>query len=521
MPKLIGEDEFTKTYQLDNGQPVTVAKGGLSELPQPLPSAPLAMDAPSFDPVQARNALLTQGNISDQNKINLMNRSGVALDPTKASDALLAAGVQPRMPVESIPGFVPAEPIKPLPAQVPEQVTPKEPDEPSLMEQGYERQMRGIQKEADAAYSQGQKEAAARQGYADQLADLEKQKADNFQKANEATDSKIADYEKMKQDFRDTVIKDPWAERSTGAKIGAALAIGFGAFGGALTGQPNAALQIINDSINRDLQIQSKNLETKKAAVSDAIDSIKIVKDKFATRDQQLMALKDMKLESVVNQIEGLKAKTKSAEAQARADQMIGALQRDRVQNAVNLRNSMVEMQLKAQQPNEYFVPGLGMAQSKAGAEALRQMVGEVNGAKKGIDELITIVDTPGKSFDPKLDAKAKSIQTTLIGQLRTALTGPGAMSEGDKKLLESAIPDPTAVFSLDSKTKMKLQELKKALDRKLAAASQASGITQAEEKIQGMNPQPVDQRAQAIQWLRANPSDPRAPAIAQKLGLK
>lgn len=58
-----------------------------------------------------------------------------------------------------------------------------------------------------------------------------------------------------------------WKEKGTGAQIVAAIAQALGAFGQGLTGGPNAAADIINDAINRDLEAQRSEIEAARGDV--------------------------------------------------------------------------------------------------------------------------------------------------------------------------------------------------------------------------------------------------------------
>jgi hypothetical protein len=52
-----------------------------------------------------------------------------------------------------------------------------------------------------------------------------------------------------------------WADSSTGSKVAAGVGIMLGALGQALTGQDNAALKVIENAIDRDIDIQKANMD--------------------------------------------------------------------------------------------------------------------------------------------------------------------------------------------------------------------------------------------------------------------
>lgn len=132
---------------------------------------------------------------------------------------------------------------------------------------------------------------------------------------------------------------------------------------------------------------------------------------------------------------------------------------------------------IRAEQ-TEYQVPLLGgRAASKQQAAELNNLASEMVSATQSIDELIGMIDKGVNRLSPTQEADAATLQTTLIGQLRLALTGPGAMSEGERQMLKEVIAKPTAWFTLDSSNKTKLNKLKSVLDRKVVNAAKAAGI--------------------------------------------
>ena len=65
-----------------------------------------------------------------------------------------------------------------------------------------------------------------------------------------------------------------------------------------------------------------------------------------------------------------------------------------------------------------------------------------------------------------KLRGEAKALQQTLIGRLRVSLLGPGVMTEKDAERIIAAIPDPTAIFALDTAQEAALTTTLKSIRR-------------------------------------------------------
>jgi hypothetical protein len=162
------------------------------------------------------------------------------------------------------------------------------------------------------------------------------------------------------------------------------------------------------------------------------------------------------------------------------------------------------------------YVPGMGIALTPEGATKVRELKGTVDTAKDGINELMKINKQAGKSLSLEDRAKAETIAQTMVGLLRTPITGPGAMSDGERAMLENIIANPTKIFSLDSSTKTRLQTLSKRLEQSLNMTGRANGI-EIQNPVNALSPK----EKQYLDWARNNPQDPRSKLIINKLGLE
>jgi len=86
-------------------------------------------------------------------------------------------------------------------------------------------------------------------------------------------------------------LTDYWADKTTGDKVLAGLAIALGGFGAHLSGDKNnRALDIINSTIDRDLQIQKGNIEAQMQLVGEADKGV------AASKSQQEFLLSNVEL---------------------------------------------------------------------------------------------------------------------------------------------------------------------------------------------------------------------------------
>jgi hypothetical protein len=106
------------------------------------------------------------------------------------------------------------------------------------------------------------------------------------------------------------------------------------------------------------------------------------------------------------------------------------------------------------------IVPEAGIAFDKEAAKLMREAKVDTDGAVRALDGLIGM-SKDWNSLSPTEKGKAQTMASTLIGKLRIPLTGPGAMSEGDRKMLENVIGNPTSFFSYEPAEVAKLQSLR------------------------------------------------------------
>ena len=169
----------------------------------------------------------------------------------------------------------------------------------------------------------------------------------------------------------------------------------------------------------------------------------------------------------------------------------------------------------RAAELEEQFVPGVGLALTGNDAKELKELKGTVDTAKDGLMRLRAMTFIPGRSASPDLRAEAEVVAGTLAGLLRVPLTGPGAMSEGEREMIKSMVADPTAILSLDGPTRTRLSTLAKRLDQSVAMRAKAAGIS----NYDPANSLPPRERALA-ELARKNPQDPRSKLVLDKLGL-
>lgn len=379
------------------------------------------------------------------------------------------------------------------------------------------------------------------QGLADEQviamnADL-KAKTDIQQQFQQQVDALNSERQNLIQDIQDGFV-DPnkfWeGDKKTGAggHSRMAAAIGMIIAGFNPTNSPNAAIDFLKTQMEQNLDAQKANLSSKQNLLAHNLTQFKNIQD-------AMNMTRVMQADIVKNQLETAAAKAANPLAKAAAMQAISELDRTYSPLFQNLANNTAMANLmkniqgsdttgmnqmldmmesvnpeKAKALRGRYIPDVGFAQTDKDATDLKEMRSGVLEAKSGIDKLKKIINKPLKSLTPSDRAEAETIQQTLVGALRLPITGPGAMNEGEREMLQKIIANPATIWSLDTVSKKKLDTLANSLEDKFAAAAKARGL---EYKTESQKKKA--QENQYIEWAKKNPNHPKAKLILQQAG--
>lgn len=305
---------------------------------------------------------------------------------------------------------------------------------------------------------------------------------------------------------------------STGGHIATAIGLILGGIGAGLSRGENQGMKTLDNIISRDIDAQKANLNNKHSLLSESVRMMGNLRDgqKFASVQladitaKQMLAkansmsdpvLKGQMMQKVAQFAAPYAAEKQKLAAQAAVNTLENQAQRDPSKMGTYLEA------LKRVDPKQYehmlgrAVPGLGFANTDKDASMMKELDSSVQGAKSSIKELTQLIDKGGKSLSPADHAKAGTLQQTLIGQLRTAILGPGTINEGERAMMEKIIANPTKFLTLDGSNKVRLQTLMHTLDTKTKAAAESVGL-----KVR-----PNAAEARKIQIAQSNPDNPKA----------
>ena len=96
----------------------------------------------------------------------------------------------------------------------------------------------------------------------------------------------------------------------------------------------------------------------------------------------------------------------------------------------------------------------------------------------KGVERLQEINDMTGESWSGPLRGEASSLCNAIIAGMRTAIIGPGQVSEKELDLLNEIVANPTRFFELESSTRTKLVGLGIRIKDHLKSQAAVNGLT-------------------------------------------
>lgn len=330
-------------------------------------------------------------------------------------------------------------------------------------------QTKALQASAAAAQTAAQQQAKIYAEHAEKVQNLEKQTQIRYAQLNK-------EQKQITQDVVNTKI-DPtrvWDNASTGNKIMAGIGILLSGMGSGLTGQPNLAMDVINKTIDRDIDAQKTELGKKQNLLTQNYR-------KYGDL-QQATAATELQLNSIVQgQIAAAAAKASGPQAQAQAQVAIGQLQ---------LKSNEIKQSLAIQGLKGNILNGGqqgGLAPSVAETLFPGRVVNTPMGVKiaktpeaaKETQTALTSLDTIDKRLDDML-AFAKDTGTTLPGTTNNAvghsmvaqviqelgeLNGLKRLTDTEVEMRKDQVPDPGAFNT--SKAVAQISLLKKFVKEK------------------------------------------------------
>ncbi len=426
----------------------------------------------------------------------------------------------PQVPTGPQPSISPDAQTAPTIAPT-EAPTPAKAEATPTLSGSYGKMMQGIQAEAKAREGLAQEQTGILQAAQESQAKLQEQYQQEFDDLNMERQNVI-------HDIQNGHI-DPERFWDNHSKVASAIGIILAGFNP--TNSPNAAVNFLKFQMEQNLDAQKKNLGAKENLLSanlrqfgnmkDAMDMTRVMQADVAKSQLEIAAAKATSplakaaAMKAAAELEGQYAPLfqKVATQQAISKLMQGTeADPSRIPQILDMMESTDPEKAKALRGR--FIPDVGFAQVEKDATDLKEMRGGMLEARSGLEKLLKLTNRPLKSLSTDDRAEASTIQQTLVGALRLPITGPGAMNEGEREMLQKIIANPTSMFTLDSSTKVRLKTLMSTLDDKFAAAAKARGVNYKSESAKKQ-----DQQNTYVEWAKKNPNNPKAKLILERQG--
>lgn len=245
----------------------------------------------------------------------------------------------------------------------------------------------------------------------------------------------------------------------TGNKIIAAIAMALGGAGAAASGQKNLAHEVIQDAINKDIEAQKANLDTKKSLLSQNLAKYNDMRLAQQATFLQMQAMAQ-------GQVAQIAAKHGGAIDQGKTQMLLGQLQQDGLMKGQQLQQSLAQYGV-AQKATTSGVPVEAMnlldektranmaplpnglwanAQSPAAAETIKKAVAPYMSLKGDLTELKKL-NSLGSVMSASDRARAESLKGQIVVGLND-FAQAHRISEADLGFQKGQMSDPTSVFN-------------------------------------------------------------------------
>lgn len=391
-----------------------------------------------------------------------------------------------------------------------------QPEDPSVMG-GYNKQVAGIQGEAQAKSAEGKAAAEALQGAVEKTTQLATDYQTHYQDLDNERKAFVDDITAKHIDPNHYI-----GSMDTGRKFDTAVGLILGGFAGG--GTSNQAQEFLNKQIDRDIAAQQSDIDKKQTLLGANLRQFGNMKD---ATDMTRVMMNDI----VVNKLKMAEATAVNPLAKARAQQQIGQLEQAIAPMVQQLATRRMLQSLGSGGPADKalagvdpatFVPSVvpesrqkDVTEEIKTAQNTRQITNE---AMKNFDEVAKeLSSVPGRVgvavYSPaQLQALEAELGST-VGEKE------GSVRETAMHNVKNAyLPRVTDTVE---RLANRRQKLVKYLQLKSATPTAIQyGIDL--DKFESTTRKQVQPDTRAIeQWARANPNDPRAQLALKKLGIK
>jgi hypothetical protein len=276
--------------------------------------------------------------------------------------------------------------------------------------------------------------------------------------------------------------------RDTGTRIMHGLASALGALGAGLAGMPNFAMQQIERQIDRDINSQREELQSKRAAGQQARNDLAAYNQQFGNEEAAIEATRRLRYREYANQARSAMAQAQSTKAKSalnaiakdsdlRAQEAETRLQLGFANEELLAQQAALRAQVAAREEGRRLEPVEEVLVSEKKAGQYRPELGgfvdlppeqmarvsEEFAALDSVDQTLAemerIIEKGGTEVLPGSVEGGKLITLASEAHARIGTAqGKGALSTDEQKNMARAIPEGTDIFSRQDKTLAQLR---------------------------------------------------------------
>jgi hypothetical protein len=385
-------------------------------------------------------ALDPYGMPGGQSKISPAQRAQMRFDPSMLP---AAQGTQ----VVDDPSFQPA------PGMLPQQMQQmyQQASVPQQAPMAYETQMQQKIKDPRLEKTLANADALAAQA-ARQEAEVAQHEATvraaGYENISREVEDKMAVFNTAVEEFKNAKLVDPRSEWGTEKKIGAAIAMAMGAFSAAYSGGRNYAMDIIDNSIKRDLDMQEARINKLGLNAKQSEGALAQAYRKFGDMQQARSAVELAAIGKVSDDIkkkalasDNLKVKTAADKTLADLEQRKAAIMAQATDAVVTTTGRPVVASRDDVLKEEELMTPYGRAPGAKAAMVVREQAQMIDEARTGLNAAADYIDKHG-SFAITPGAAKGEYQAALVPVKRAyqVLLNLGTLGEKEDQKMDALI---------------------------------------------------------------------------------
>lgn len=369
--------------------------------------------------------------------------------------------------------------------------------------------VQALAKEGEKEIVQGFKQAQYETGLNTAI-DEQAQKAQEKQaKAKEALDKADLQFKtdsaKLDEQLSQMKPQDYWADKSTGNKIAAALAIALGGYASGMNGGPNQALGIVDGAIQRDALRQKENYERLKGRKDELKSVYAMARDTYKDDLTASLAVQKAGYDGLELKLKSIEQKTNDQFKKAQITNLLADTEQKRAetlakiaerQRALNMQKVLtgggkINPEMLGEKERVRYVDDAefnGLARTEGEGVKFREGLPTYRQTVDSLRRLKEIARMPLKSLSPELRAEVEQNRQLLVGTLREDILGPGTIQQNERDaLLNGVLGNPTGIMNLDAANMKKLDNLTNKIQSKKYDQARAIGLNVAAQAGNGL----------------------------------